>query len=323
MTTAQYTKRLKYWLLTASLFSILPGYAQGPLDSVDFSNGLAPVPFIRGGSSLTDPSKVNPVESDEDLEKESKDTLSDDANDSDTGKEKEKKASSDSDDDESEEGTAKENQKTLLESERNLIKAAEQDLGAKTHEDPTITLNRVKLLMKKGHYTLALKEVNKCLTYDKNNWTARLLGAMCLQAQGRNREAIVRFKEYLAHTPDDVEANINIGTIYRAEEEYEEAAKHYRKAIAKNFYSLEAHYNLANVLMDEGNLREAIKELRICLKLNPKNAKVHNNVGVLFLKRGYYEDALDEFTRASRLDPANKDYQNNLAAVKLKMKAQK
>lgn len=327
MTTKFLPKRLNYFVLTASLLYFCPVQAQGadpgPLGKFDYSTG--PASFVRSGSDMTDTSKTTPIDSEEESEEKEKDDVKIDF-DKDPLDTKTKKVKEEDDfsfADEDKDGTAKDNQSTLLEDDRKLIEKTEQDLAAKQVESPTITLNRVKLLMKKGHFTLALQEVNKCLTYDRNNWTARHLGAMCLQAQGRNKEAITRFKEYLVYKPDDVHANINVGTIYRAEEEFEEAEKHYRKAIAVNYYSLEAHYNLANVLMDQGNLREAIKELRVCLKLDPRNAKVHNNLGVLFLKRDYLEDAMDEFTRATRLDPANKDYQNNLLAVKQKMKAKK
>ncbi len=329
MTTTFLPKPLKYWLFIACSISISPSLAQGPLDSLDFSKG--PAPFVRGSSNLTDTSKSKPLDSEETTEKNDDPTTLDSDYDptaeitksKNKDKDKDKTKAELDDDEEFDEGSAKSNQSTLLESERKLIEKTEQDLSSKVAENPTITLNRVKLLMKKGHFTLALQEVNKCLTYDKNNWTARHLGAMCLQAQGRNQEAIKRFQEYLAYRPNDVHANINVGTIYRAEEEYEEAEKHYRKAIHINYYSLEAHYNLANVLMDQGNLREAVKELRVCLKLDPRNAKVHNNLGVLFLKRDYLEDAMEEFTRATRLAPANKDFQQNLEAVKQKLKAKK
>src|SRR5262249_33691166 len=136
------------------------------------------------------------------------------------------------------------------------------------------------------------------------------------QLQGRDDEAIERFKHYLSICPDDINANINLGGLLRRKGKLADAEKYCRKAGDINFYNLEAHYNLSNVLFDKGDQAPALAQLKICMTMDSNNAYVHNNLGVLYQKRNYLEEAQEEFIKALKLEPANKTFLKNLELLK-------
>ena len=218
--------------------------------------------------------------------------------------------SADAEDEDSDEDEA-----TAIEEEDNRELSIE-DLES---DDPNFFLRKSLHHIKAKQYRAALSDVNKCLLLDKRNWHARYLGAYIFQLQGRDDEAIFRYKHFLEVKPDDILANINLATLLKKRGEYEEAEVLYRKAISLNFYSLEAHYNLANLLIETGRDEEALKELHTCLKFDRNNAWVHNNIGVLYQRRNYFDEAAEEFRRALVLEPANPTFEKNLMSIKDRM----
>lgn len=183
-------------------------------------------------------------------------------------------------------------------------------------KDPSVYLKRAQIFLKHKLYKRALKDINKCLELNPNNWNAKYLGAYIYQLQGRDEEAITRYRHLLSVKPDNILAHINLGTLLRKKHQYKLAESHYRKAVGINYYSLKAHYNLANVLVDQQKSEEALKELKVCVKLDPTNARVHNNLGVLYQKRNYLEEAEEEFLRAITLEPANQTFVTNLKLLR-------
>lgn len=186
--------------------------------------------------------------------------------------------------------------------------------------DPAVHVALSKKYTKQKKYKEALIEVNRALLCNKNDWEARFQGALILQLEGRNEEAIKRYKNYLVVKPDNLQAHLNLGVLLRKQGELEEAEDQYLKAIELHYYSLEAHYNLANVYIEMKKYEPALKELRVCAKMQPSNAWVHNNMGVVFQQREYYEEAEQEYLRALNLEPANKTFENNLSTIRQLMK---
>jgi Flp pilus assembly protein TadD len=182
--------------------------------------------------------------------------------------------------------------------------------------DPELHLRLAKTLIAKKKYKEALVELNETLKLNKNLWEARFLGAYIYQLEGRNAEAITRYKQYLAVKPDNQQAHINLGVLLRQEGKTEEAEDAFRESIKLNFFSLESHYNLANLLISQGTLEEALKELRACERIAPTNAWVHNNLGVIYQRRDYLEEADQEFNKAANLEPANQTFSMNLSMVR-------
>ncbi len=186
--------------------------------------------------------------------------------------------------------------------------------------DPSRCLRRAKKFTNEGNYIAALVEINQALTLSPQYWEARYQGAYIYQLQGRTREAIARYEDFLDRRPDHVEGHINLGSLLRKDGDLLGAETHYKRAAELNHYSIDAHYNLSNVYIQQGKLEQALRELQICMKLKPDDAWVHNNLGVVYQRRHYLEEAEEEFLRALHLEPANRTFENNLEQVRVLLK---
>ncbi|MBX9691522.1 MAG: tetratricopeptide repeat protein [Cyanobacteria bacterium] len=206
-----------------------------------------------------------------------------------------------------------EDEEELEESAEDKLKV---DLDSLESDDPQYFLKQAIFHIKAKQYRTALEELNKCISLDSRNHQARYLGAFVYQLQGRDEEAISRYRSYLEIRPDDVQANVNLGALLRKTGEYAESEECLKHAVHVNFYSLEAHYNLSNLFLELGKLEEALKELKICNKFDANNAMVHNNLGVIYMRRNYKDEAEEEFRRALSLDPANRTFEKNLQLVR-------
>lgn len=189
-------------------------------------------------------------------------------------------------------------------------------------DDPHHFLRKAQFYVKHEQYKQALHEINNALTLQPNLWEAHHLGARILHLQGREKEAIVRYRQYLDVCPDDISANINLGGLLRKAGNLIDAEKYCKKAVAINFYSCEAHYALSKVYFDKGDQSAAFSELTKCMVMDKNNAGVHNDIGVIYQKRGYLEEAQEEYIKALRLEPANKTYLRNLELLRERMKGQ-
>ncbi len=203
-----------------------------------------------------------------------------------------------------------------LEEEETAEDKLKVDLDTLESDDPQYFLKQAIFHIKAKQYRPALLELNKCISLDSRNYYARYLGALVYQLQGRDEEAISRYRHYLEIRPDDIQANINLGSLLRKTGEYAESEECFKHAIHINFYSLEAHYNLSNLLLEIGRIEESLKELKICNKFDPHNAWVHNNLGVIYQRSNYREEAEEEFKRALALDPANRTFEKNLEKIR-------
>lgn len=186
--------------------------------------------------------------------------------------------------------------------------------------DPRRHYQMAKDLIAQKQYKAALHEVNKALILNPQYWDAMYVGCLSLQLQGRNDEAIRKYRKLTKFKPDMIEAHMNLGVLLKQAGELDEAEAEYKKAIELNFYKVDPHYNLANLLVEKGDLEGALKELKACVKLSPHNAWVHNNIGVIYQKRNYLEEAEEEFKKAITIEPANKTFVQNLNSVRSLMK---
>ncbi len=186
--------------------------------------------------------------------------------------------------------------------------------------DPSRCLRRAKKFTNEGNYIAALVEINQALMLSPQYWEARYQGAYIYQLQGRTREAIQRYEDFLERRPDHVEGHINLGSLLRKDGDLLAAEVHYKKAAELNHFSLDAHYNLSNLYIQQGKLEQALKELQMCMKIKPDDAWVHNNLGVVYQRRHYLEEAEEEFLRALHLEPANRTFENNLEQVRTLLK---
>jgi len=123
--------------------------------------------------------------------------------------------------------------------------------------------------------------------------------AVALHRQGRRKEAIDAYRQYLAARPEATDAWYDLGLLLKAECKYDEALDAYEQALARGVRQPEeVHLNRAVIYSD--HLRrdqEAERELKAALALNPDYVPALLNLGNLHEERGERQDALACYDR--------------------------
>ncbi len=119
--------------------------------------------------------------------------------------------------------------------------------------------------------------------------------AVELEKQGRLSEAIAEQEQALVIDPKNVQANINLISLYARVGEPEKAEQHFRAALCLNPNRADSYYNHGVLLLRQGEYSQAELAFRQALKINPFYAEAHNNLGILLERQGQTEDALAEY----------------------------
>ena len=91
----------------------------------------------------------------------------------------------------------------------------------------------------------------------------------------------VEFKKGLEKSPDNFQANFNLGDSYYKEGKYEEALRSYQSALAKaenNKLKAEVYHNIGNSLLKDKKIKESIGAYADALKLNPSDEATKYNL---------------------------------------------
>jgi len=124
-----------------------------------------------------------------------------------------------------------------------------------------------------------------------------------LEQQGRLREAIEEQDRALQVDPQNVQANINLISLYARVGEPEKAEQHFQAAVQLNPGRADAYYNHGVLLFMQDMYQDAEHAYRQALLINPFYAEGHNNLGFLLEKQGRTEDALEEYRAALKNQP--------------------
>jgi tetratricopeptide (TPR) repeat protein len=122
-----------------------------------------------------------------------------------------------------------------------------------------------------------------------------LLRSVELEQQGRLTEAIAEQEQALVIDPHNVQANINLISLYARHGEADKAEQHYQAAERLNPNRADSYYNHGVLLLRQGKYSEAEQAFRHALEINPFYAEAHNNLGILLERQGRTEGALAEY----------------------------
>ncbi len=133
--------------------------------------------------------------------------------------------------------------------------------------------------------------------------TEYLRAGVELEKQGRLEESVAVHLKVLEIDPQQVQAHINLMSLYWRLGRKEEALAHYRKALAINENLPDCHYDYGVIMYQMGNRAEAKKAFRRALEINPFYAKAHLNLGVVLEEEGDIAGAVRHFRKAIENQP--------------------
>nr|WP_321400020.1 tetratricopeptide repeat protein [uncultured Desulfobacter sp.] len=144
------------------------------------------------------------------------------------------------------------------------------------------------------------------------------LGKLYLK-EGRQAEAVEKFKEALAIDPDNKLAWLTLAEIYEHNQEYEEAIALYKQGLARHKDVWSAANNLAFLLgknrTSKADLDEALKYARMALELNPGSGLVLDTLGWVSYKAGDLQQSETYVAQAVEKLPDNLEIQYHFARI--------
>ncbi|PYV22008.1 MAG: hypothetical protein DMG24_18005 [Acidobacteria bacterium] len=126
---------------------------------------------------------------------------------------------------------------------------------------------------------------------------------IALEQAGMLREAIAEHEAALAISPNQVQAHVNLISLYGRTGQPEKGEEHYRAAIKLNPNAADAHYDYGVLLFRKHEYAEAEQAFRRALAINPFHADAHHNLGYLYEQQGRLEEALQEYQEAVKDQP--------------------
>lgn len=136
-----------------------------------------------------------------------------------------------------------------------------------------------------------------------------------LEKQGDLRGAIKEQELALEVDPRNVQANINLISLYARVGDPDAADKRYQESVRLNPNRADAYYNYGVFLFMQGKSEEAERAYRQALQINSNYAEAHNNLGFLLEKQGKTEEALAEYEAALKSQPNYHPAHYNIATI--------
>ncbi len=152
----------------------------------------------------------------------------------------------------------------------------------------------------------------KVLKADPAHSIALNMLAVVTHQKGFSDRAIELIDRALTVNPDDVEAHINLGLIYKSQGRLAKAASSFRHALAVNPDHPGGHFNLGRTLQELAKPEEAEGFYRQALALKPDYPEAHGSLGNIRLELGRPEQALESYRRVLELSADNADAYINM-----------
>ncbi len=102
-----------------------------------------------------------------------------------------------------------------------------------------------------------------------------------LYKEGKAADSEVEFKKGLEKSPNNFQANFNLGDSYYKEQNYPDALKAYSSALSKtnnNLLKAKVYHNIGNALLQSKKYKESVNAYANSLKLNPNDQDTKYNL---------------------------------------------
>ncbi len=150
--------------------------------------------------------------------------------------------------------------------------------------------------------------------FPKHKLGWKVLGAIFVAA-GRTSEALNANQVAVSLSPQDAEAQHNLGNTLKELGKLDEAEASFRQAIVLNPGYVSSYSNLGNTLQELGRLDEAEASYRQATTLKPDYAITHCNLGSTLKELGRLDEAETSFRQALVLKPDLVEAHNNLGVT--------
>jgi protein O-mannosyl-transferase len=149
------------------------------------------------------------------------------------------------------------------------------------------------------------------------NHIAQLSLGVALAAEGREGEALDRYREALRIVPRYPEAHQLLAEALERTGNADEAMRHYRAWLELRPRDAGAQVAVGLALRRRGELAAARARFEEAVRLAPSSAPAHTALGLALGDEGRSEDAIRQFEEAIRLDPTSTDPSYDLALALL------
>jgi len=141
--------------------------------------------------------------------------------------------------------------------------------------------------------------------------------ALACEKIGDSSEAIRAYKHALRLKPNYVEAQSNLGNVYREQGDLSAAIAVYERVIQLKPDYAAGYNNLGVALKESHDLDRAIDVYQQALRLDPHNAESHYNLGMVYIEREQGENAVPAFQKAIEIKPDYAKAHHNLGLALL------
>ena len=145
----------------------------------------------------------------------------------------------------------------------------------------------------------------------ENNYVAHDTLAEYLFDRGETEEAARHFRAALAIRPDDLPANLNLGTYDHAHGNLQAAIERYgivARLAADPSLRAAAYGNLGSAYRQLGDFAKARNCYETALQLNPNRAMAFIGLGLIAQKTGDLPEAVRQYSRAMAVEPTDVGY---------------
>jgi Flp pilus assembly protein TadD len=129
--------------------------------------------------------------------------------------------------------------------------------------------------------------------------------AAAVAKQGMEPTAITLYQQALAIQPKLWQANVNLGYLYYAHENYAEAERYFARASAIDPFDGDQFLYLGMSLLRMGRFQEAEKAVRTALLVRPQGRTYHLGLGMVLKGEGKLAEARQEVEAELAEDPQN------------------
>jgi len=160
----------------------------------------------------------------------------------------------------------------------------------------------------------AIRYLNNAISLDSSHQPSYFLLGLAQSQKKNYKEAAAAFEKSLELKPDDAEARIRLGDVYRQMGFSEKAEEEYKKAFALDETSI-AGFNLAMLSYEQDKLDQALEYVQLLIQKGSPSVDMYNLQGVIFNKQRRYPEAIESFQSALKIDPNHAVAAINLAVA--------